>query len=253
MATSLSLAIIEGEPRIDSRLVATELGVDHKNTRELVDSYFPHFEELGVLPFETAKPPQGSAGGRPEKFYLLNEDQTYFLMTLVRNTAQAVELKKRLVQAFAECRKRLDQPSGTFDLAAMTSAALRELAAKVEEVATLKAAVITMQPKADFYDHVAGSEALFDRSDAAKLLRTGPKRLWASLREWKVVQASGTPYQKYYDFGYFRLVPVLVHKGEYSIPYQQTMVTGKGLAWLKALMDSQVMSSKALVAGEVQP
>ena len=131
MAASLSLAIIEGEPRIDSRLVATELGVDHKNTHELVDSYSPHFEELGVLPFETDKPPKGSAGGRPEKFYLLNEDQAYFLMTLVRNTAQAVELKKRLVQAFAECRKRLDQPSGTFDLAAMTSAALRELAAKV--------------------------------------------------------------------------------------------------------------------------
>lgn len=103
-----------------------------------------------------------------------------------------------------------------------------------------------MQPKADFYDHVAGSEALFDRADAAKMLRTGPKRLWASLREWKIVQASGTPYQKFFDLGYFRLVPVLVHKGEYGIPYQQTMVTGKGLAWLKALMDSRVMPTGAL-------
>lgn len=185
-------------------------------------------------------------GGNPQKYILLNEDQTYFLMTLVRNTAQAVELKKRLVQAFAECRKRLEQPAQTFDLAVMTSAALRELAAKVEEVATLQAAVITMQPKADFYDHVAGSEALFDRADAAKMLRTGPKRLWASLLEWKIVQASGTPYQKYYDLGYFRLVPVLVHKGEYSIPYQQTMVTGKGLAWLKALMDSRVMPGQEM-------
>ncbi len=250
MTAALSLAVIEGEPRIDSRLVATELGVIHKNARELVDKYSSQFQYISQLRFETACGDRAQGGGTPEKFYLLNEDQTYFLMTLVRNTAQAVELKKRLVQAFAECRKRLEQPSGTFDLAAMTSAALRELAAKVEEVATLKAAVITMQPKADFYDHVAGSEALFDRADAAKLLRTGPKRLWASLREWKVVQAGGQPYQRYYDLGYFRLVPVLVHKGEYSIPYQQTMVTGKGLAWLKALMDSQVMPGKELtVAG----
>lgn len=243
----LTLAVIDGEPRIDSRLIATELGVEARATHQLVDNYSEQFQEFGLLPFETeAVKTEGERGTKYHKFYLLNEDQTYFLMTLVRNTEQAVELKKRLVQAFANCRKRLEQPTQSFDLATMTSTALRELAAKVEECALLNSRILTMQPKADFYDHVAGSEALFDRSDAAKLLRTGPKRLWASLREWKIVQASGTPYQKYYDLGYFRLVPVLVHKGEYSIPYQQTMVTGKGLAWLKALMDSQVMPSKAL-------
>lgn len=250
MATDLTLAVIDGEPRIDSRLVAAELGVAHEATQKLIDKYSTQFQELGILRFQIG---EIEGRGQPEKLYLLNEDQTYFLMTLVRNTAQAVELKKRLVQAFSECRKRLEHPTQTFDLAAMTGAALRELAAKIEECALLNARVITMQPKADFYDHVAGSEALFDRADAAKMLRTGPKRLWASLREWKIVQASGTPYQKYYDLGYFRLVPVLVHKGEYSIPYQQTMVTGKGLAWLKALMDSQVMPGKELaVTGGAQ-
>lgn len=176
--------------------------------------------------------------GKSREMYRMDKDTT---LTLV--SGYDAVLRFRIIKRWQELESA---PSGTFDLAAMTSAALRELAAKVEEVATLKAAVITMQPKADFYDHVAGSEALFDRADAAKLLRTGPKRLWASLREWKIVQASGTPYQKYYDSGYFRLVPVLVHKGEYSIPYQQTMVTGKGLTWLKALMDSQVMPGKEL-------
>ena len=175
--------------------------------------------------------------------YRLDRNHTFTLIAGYR-----ADLRFKIIQRWQELEA---QPAtASFDLATMTGAALRELAAKIEECALLKTAVITMQPKADFYDHVAGSEALFDRADAAKLLRTGPKRLWTSLREWKIVQASGTPYQKYYDLGYFRLVPVLVHKGEYSIPYQQTMVTGKGLAWLKALMDSQVMPGKAMAKVE---
>lgn len=165
------------------------------------------------------------------------------------------EKGKEARQYFIECERRLlesNQPQ-SFDLATMTSHALRELAAKIEECTALNARIITLQPKADFYDHVAGSEALYDRTDAARLLRTGQKRLWNALKEWRVVGTDGQPYQKYFDAGYFRLLPVLVHKGNYSVPYQQVKVTAKGLTWLKALMDSRVMStSKALVAGGAQ-
>lgn len=101
MSNTLSLAVIDGEPRIDSRIVANELGVTHRNTYELVDNYSVEFQELGILRFQTG---EIKGRGQPEKFYLLNEDQTYFLMTLVRNTAEAVQLKKRLVKAFAQYR-----------------------------------------------------------------------------------------------------------------------------------------------------
>ncbi|MFZ1492453.1 MAG: Rha family transcriptional regulator [Candidatus Competibacter denitrificans] len=110
MANVLPLAVIDGEPRIDSRLIASQLGTEHKNTRELIEQYQADFEEFGVCPFETAKPPKGSNGGRPEKFALLNEDQSYLLLTYCQNTEQARDLKKRLVQAFSECRRQL-QPT----------------------------------------------------------------------------------------------------------------------------------------------
>jgi phage regulator Rha-like protein len=101
----IRLDLIEGEPRLDSRIAATEMGVLHKNVRELIGNYLPQFEELALLPFKTeAVKREGERGTKYEKFYLLNEDQTYFLMTLVRNTTQAVELKKRLVKAFAHYR-----------------------------------------------------------------------------------------------------------------------------------------------------
>ena len=80
MAAELLLTVVEDEPRIDSRIVARELGVETKATHQLVDKYSTHFQELGILPFEME---EIKGRGQPEKFYLLNEDQTYFLMTLV--------------------------------------------------------------------------------------------------------------------------------------------------------------------------
>ena len=236
-----------GEEHLD-RIVPEHYRNRHSEyIRENADQILNALFEDGTNRFHQEK--RGFSWTRDNRGYIsLFELDKEHTITLI--TGYNVKLRKRIIDRWQELESA---PSGTFDLTAMTSAALRELAAKIEECALLNARVITMQPKADFYDHVAGSEALFDRADAAKMLRTGPKRLWASLREWKIVQASGTPYQKYYDLGYFRLVPVLVHRGEYSIPYQQTMVTGKGLAWLKALMDSQVMPGKELtVAGGAQ-
>jgi len=179
------------------------------------------------------------AKGEAREMYRMDKDTT---LTLVSGYDPV--LRFRIIKRWQELEAK--PAAATFDLAAMTGAALRELAAKIEECAALNQRVITMQPKEDFYDHVAGSDVLYPREEAAKMLRTGPKRLWNSLRDWKIVQASGQPYQKYYDLGYFRLVPVLVHKGQHSIPYNQTMITGKGFVWIKALMDSQVMPTQAL-------
>lgn len=100
----LSVSTVKGEPRVDSRLLAARLGVQHQNTFELLKDYRADFEQLGVLRFETGKPSGGSAGGRPERFALLNEDQCYLLLTYSRNTAKVRELKVKLVKAFKEAR-----------------------------------------------------------------------------------------------------------------------------------------------------
>ena len=100
----ITLTQYSGEARVDSRLLAEQLDNKHKNSMALIERYLAKFEEFGVVPFQTEKPLAGTAGGRPERFALLNEDQAFFLLSLSRNTNRVVELKANLIMAFREAR-----------------------------------------------------------------------------------------------------------------------------------------------------
>lgn len=93
-----------GEARADSRLIAKSLGNQHKNTRELIEKYAPELEQFGKVPFETEALPSGQR----ERYYLLNEDQAFYLLTLSRNTPRVVKLKAALVRAFGEARRKAE-------------------------------------------------------------------------------------------------------------------------------------------------
>lgn len=100
----ITLTQYNGEPRVDSRLLAEQLENKHKNSMALIDRYLAKFQEFGVVPFQTEKPLAGTAGGRPERFALLNEDQAFFLLSLSRNSDRVVGLKADLIMAFREAR-----------------------------------------------------------------------------------------------------------------------------------------------------
>ena len=100
----ITLTQYSGEARVDSRLLAEQLDNKHKNSMALIERYLAKFEEFGVVPFQTEKPVAGTAGGRPERFALLNEDQAFFLLALSRNSDRVVGLKADLIMAFREAR-----------------------------------------------------------------------------------------------------------------------------------------------------
>lgn len=111
---ALPLVLAKDGPRIDSRVIAAELGIQHENQIQTLEAHREHFERLGVFRFQTEKPLSGSKGGRPTRFALLNEDQAYFAATLARNTARAVDVKFRLVKAFSEARKAQEAKTGQY-------------------------------------------------------------------------------------------------------------------------------------------
>jgi phage regulator Rha-like protein len=98
------LAQYQGEPRVDSRVLAAQLGTKHKSSIELIDKYADKIRRFGHLPFQTEVGKRVQGGGKAERFALLNEDQAFFLLALSRNTDRVVALKSSLVMAFREAR-----------------------------------------------------------------------------------------------------------------------------------------------------
>lgn len=100
--------VVAGEARIDTRVMADHLGVQHQNLFEMVKDYKADFEALGKVRFETGLI---EGRGRPVRFALLNEDQCYLMLTFSRNTERVRPLKVKLVQAFKQAReaRKLDE------------------------------------------------------------------------------------------------------------------------------------------------
>lgn len=90
---------------VDSRLIANELGIEHRALRQTIEKYVNEIQEFGVVTFQMSKPLEGSSGGRPERHCYLNEDQATFLMTLSRNTPQVIDCKRNLVKAFSQAKQ----------------------------------------------------------------------------------------------------------------------------------------------------
>ncbi|MHC1791990.1 Rha family transcriptional regulator [Solidesulfovibrio sp.] len=101
----IEISLINQEPRVDSRLIAKRMGVDHRVTYRLIGKFKEQFAEFGKVCFQNAP----SASGQIQKFVALNEDQSVFLLTLTRNSPDAVPLKVELTKAFARYRKAFNR------------------------------------------------------------------------------------------------------------------------------------------------
>ncbi|WP_429347361.1 phage antirepressor KilAC domain-containing protein [Paraburkholderia sp. Clong3] len=228
--TALSLTESRGEQRVDSRVIASQLGNDHKSLRELIVDHGPHFERFGILRFETA---EIRGRGQPERFALLTEDQSYFLLTLVRNSDRVVELKARLVAAFRDARDRArPAPLNLTDPATLLSL----LQTHASQSLQLQQQVAVLEPKAQALDRLGSAEGSMCITDAAKSLKIQPKSLfdWLAKHEWIYRRgATWTAYQPAIIRGVLEHKVATIQRGDGTEKAAtQVRVTAKGLAVL---------------------
>ena len=99
--SNMNLVQIKGKEPITSTLIVAEgMELKHRAIMVLVDKYKEKLETFGTFAFEMRK-----SGGRPVRFAWLNEGQTVFLISLMRNSKIVVNFKQELTKEFFRQRK----------------------------------------------------------------------------------------------------------------------------------------------------
>ena len=96
------VVIQKNETFSNSKVLAVGTDNEHNSVIRLVRKHKDTLEEFGTLRFEIEK-----TKGRPMEIVYLNESQTYFLMTAMKNSEKVVRFKKELVKEFMRMRKAL--------------------------------------------------------------------------------------------------------------------------------------------------
>lgn len=213
---------IDNEPWFVGRDVAEVLG--YSNTRDAISKHVDE-EDKGVAKCDT---PSGA-----QQMTIINESGMYSLI-LSSKLPSAKKFKRWVTSKVLPAIRK----TGSYNLPDFNNPAeaARAWAKEYEEKQKALAQVTEMKPKAEFYDDVTGSTDTIDIGSVAKVLNIpnmGRNKLFAFLRENKILNRRNEPYQEYVDKGYFRQIETSwEHNGTTHINLK-TVVFQKGLDFIR--------------------
>ena len=217
---------IDGVAWLVAKDVAASLG--YKNPQEAVREHVdPEDIKMGE---RNATPSIIDSLGREQFPSLINESGVYSLIF----GSRLPEAKKFKHWVTSEVLPAIRKTGGY--IAPRSFAEALQLAAdqarKMEELEKERQVLL---PKAEFFDAVTDSKTAVSIGDAAKVLDAGigQNKLFAWLRERNILRGDNTPYQKYIDNGYFRVVEQKYQvNGETRISIK-TLVFQKGIDYIR--------------------
>jgi phage regulator Rha-like protein len=100
------VCLVEGVPLVSTLDMCGPLKVQHRSLMMLVHRYETEFQGIRSFVISNAKT-AGSSGGRPVQFCMLDEEQSTFLITLMKNSDVVVPFKLQLTREFFRMRSEL--------------------------------------------------------------------------------------------------------------------------------------------------
>lgn len=112
----ISVAIEDDILYLDSRLIASQLDINHDSLIDLMSTYKNELERYGPLITREEGVVNSAKAYLLKKYFMLSENQAYLLGTLCRNTKTAVSFKQWLVDQYDRARKVASIKQGLEDL-----------------------------------------------------------------------------------------------------------------------------------------
>ncbi|EKH3703389.1 phage antirepressor KilAC domain-containing protein [Escherichia coli] len=149
------------------------------------------------------------------------------------------EFTARLVDRWRELEEATAKIPQTFSEALRLAADLEDKKAELEKQLALAA------PKVEFADRVGEASGILI-GNYAKVVGIGPNKLFAWMRDHKILIASGArrnvPMQEYMDRGYFTVKETAVNTNHGIQISFTTKITGRGQQWLtRKLLDNGML------------
>lgn len=174
-------------------------------------------------------------GGRPAVEYALSIDMAKELSMVENNEKGRIARKY-----FIACEDKLKQGLLVMPNFSNPAEAARAWADQYEQRLKLEAKAREDAPKVEFFESVAESKDAVEMKAVSSTLNyvaVGRNKLFAILREQKVLQSNNIPYQKYIDAGYFRTIETKKNCGTEVRIFIKTLVYQKGLDYIRKLLN----------------
>lgn len=195
--------------------------------RYLIRNYLENVDYILVSQVSKQKS-QGSGGHNIKKFMLTIPCMEYWML----------RKHQSLFNIYQECRKSIQTSD---NLPASFPDALRMLADRCLELADAQEKLLKQAPKVKSYDKFLNADQAMTMQEVCKMLnikKMGRTNMFRYLRSNKIIMKGTTPYQKFVDQGFFKVIqrPLEIYSKKLgktiTIMNAQTLVTAKGLEYL---------------------
>lgn len=218
---NIRVILREAEPWFIALDITSALG--YSNGR---DAIARHCKSMGVVKHDIP-----SESGI-QSYTIINEPNLYRLILKSQNE-QAEPFERWVCEDVLPAIRKTGNYSVTkYNLPTTFQDALRQLAESIDQKEAMQLQLDSQKPKVDFYDAVANSNDTMDMLSVAKILGIGRNRLFAFLRDEKILikDADSLPYQQYMDAGYFKII-----EQKYSTPDGKAHINKKVLVYQKGV------------------
>ena len=176
--------------------------------------------------------PISDSMGREQNAIFIQERELYFI--LMRSNKENVKPFRKWVfeEVLPSIRKTGSYSVQQYKIPQTYAEALLEAGRLALENEKLLAQAKENEPKVQCFNELMDSKNAIDFMQFSKVIGIGRTILFQKCRELGILMENNTPYQRFIDNGYFRVVESTYTQGDIRKSYAKTMILPKGQAYL---------------------